>query len=313
MPHAPISRSAAVIAPDSQSNMELRHLRYFVAVAEELHFRRAAERLHMSQPPVSQQVRALEAELGVELLRRNQRRVELTPSGAAFLLDAREILAHVEVAVAGARRIAAGELGELRVGFVGSAMYGRVPELLRRFGERRPDVQVRLRELTSTAQVTALQGHHIDIGFLRPPVLAQGVTVEVIEREGVVLAVPADHALARRDSIDLTDLADTSFITLSRADGPGINVALTGAMAAAGAPFRIVQEVSELATAVGLVAAGVGVCVVPASLAALDRHDVAYRPLLGAAPAVELALARRSDDDAPLVAAFLEMARERGA
>lgn len=291
--------------------MELRHLRYFVAVAEELHFRRAAERLHMSQPPLSQQVRALEAELGVELLRRNQRRVELTPSGLAFLDDAREILARVDAAVAGTRRIAAGEVGELRVGFVGSAMYGRVPELLRRFGERRPDVAVRLRELTSTAQVTALQESHIDVGFLRPPVLAEGVTVEVIEREGVVLAVPADHDLARRRRIDLTDLTEESFITLSRSDGPGINVALTGAMAAAGAPFRIVQEVSELATAVGLVAAGVGVCVVPASLSALDRHDVAYRPLVGAAPAVELALARRTADDAPVVQTFLEVARER--
>ena len=147
--------------------MELRHLRYFVAVAEELHFRRAAERLHMSQPPLSQQIRQLEEEVGATLLLRNQRKVELTAAGAAFLVRAREILDAVEDAARQARRVQRGEVGRLAVGFVGSAMYSFVPELLRAFREQAPDIALRLHELGTTEQLRQLEDGRLDVGFVR--------------------------------------------------------------------------------------------------------------------------------------------------
>ena len=149
--------------------MELRHLRYFIAVAEELHFRRAAERLHMSQPPLSQQIRQLEEEVGAQLLTRNQRKVELTAAGAAFLVRAREILDAVEDAARQARRVQRGEVGRLAVGFVGSAMYSFVPELLRGFREQAPDIALRLHELGTTEQLRQLDDGRLDVGFLRTP------------------------------------------------------------------------------------------------------------------------------------------------
>ena len=147
--------------------MELRHLRYFVAVAEELHFRRAAERLHMSQPPLTQQIRQLEEEVGATLLLRNQRKVELTAAGAAFLVRAREILDAVEDAARQARRVQRGEVGRLAVGFVGSAMYSFVPELLRAFREQAPDIALRLHELGTTEQLRQLEDGRLDVGFVR--------------------------------------------------------------------------------------------------------------------------------------------------
>ena len=154
------------------ASMELRHLRYFVVVAEELHFRRAAERLHMSQPPLSQQIRALEEEVGATLLLRNQRKVELTAAGAAFLERAREILAPVEDAARQARRVQRGEVGRLAVGFVGSAMYSFVPELLRAFREQSPDIALRLHELGTSEQLRQLEDGRLDVGFMRLPVAA---------------------------------------------------------------------------------------------------------------------------------------------
>ena len=148
--------------------MELRHLRYFVAVAEELHFRRAADRLHMSQPPLSQQIRALEEELGVTLLERTQRRVTLTAAGAAFYERAREILAAVEDASRLVKRVNRGEVGRLAVGFVGSAMYALVPEVLGTFASRYGEVALHLRELTTSAQLRQLESGQIDVGFIRP-------------------------------------------------------------------------------------------------------------------------------------------------
>src|SRR3954447_11473489 len=157
--------------------MELRHLRYFVAVAEELHFRRAAERLHMSQPPLSQQIRNLEEHVGATLLVRNQRRVELTAAGRAYLVRAGDILAAVEDAAREARRVQRGEVGRLDVGFVGSATYSVVPELLRAFRERFPDVGLHLRELGTTEQLRRLEDGRLDIGFLRPPGGRPGLAV----------------------------------------------------------------------------------------------------------------------------------------
>ncbi len=287
--------------------MELRHLRYFVAVAEELHFRRAAERLHVSQPPLSQQIRALERELGVELFSRNRRRVELTAPGRALLGRAREILAAVDDAVETTRRVARGEAGELAVGFVGSAMYGALPDVLREFRGMRPGVALRLRELPTGAALDALAEGRIDVGVVRPAQVDAGIALDVVAREAVVVALPEAHRLAGRRRLALRDLAGEDFVLLARREAPGLRAAID----ALGAEPHEVQEVAEVRTVLGLVAAGVGVSLVPEAVAGAERAGVRFLPLAGRAPTVDLALAWREDDGSPALAAFRELAHAR--
>ena len=236
--------------------MELRHLRYFVAVAEELHFRRAAERLHMSQPPLSQQIRQLEEEVGAMLLLRNQRKVELTAAGVAFLVRAREILDAVEDAARQARRVQRGEVGRLAVGFVGSAMYSFVPELLRAFRDEKPDIGLRLHELGTTEQLRQLEDGRLDVGFVRLRGPRPGLAHETVMDEPVVVALPDVHPLAQRPLLRLSDLEGESLVLLAPAGSPGLRAALADAIALLGGEERIVQEVAEMQTVVGLVAAG---------------------------------------------------------
>lgn len=289
--------------------MELRHLRYFIAVAEELHFRRAAERLHMSQPPLSQQIRQLEEEVGATLLSRNQRKVELTAAGAAFLVRAREILDAVEDAARQARRVQRGEVGRLAVGFVGSAMYSFVPELLRAFREHAPDIALRLHERGTTEQLRQLDDGRLDVGFLRIPGRWPGLTFETVLEEPVVAALPDTHLLAQRPLVSLDDLEGEPLVLLTPAGSPGLSAALAPSISRLGGEERIVQEVAEMQTVIGLVAAGVGVSLVPESVRALVRHGVTYRPLDGDAPVVKLAMAWRTTDESPVLASFLEQAR----
>jgi DNA-binding transcriptional LysR family regulator len=288
--------------------VELRQLRYFVAVAEELHFRRAAERLHMSQPPLSQAIRQLETSIGAELFSRNRRRVELTPAGAAFLEEARAILAATDSAAETARRTARGEVGRLSIGFVGSAMYGRLPEVLRDFRAAYPDVDLRLRELTTPRQVEALTQRRIDLGVLRLGHADEALELQTLSRERVVVALPTGHPLARRRTLALSALAHEPFVLLSRRAAPGLRDAIALAIAAAGGSGHVVQEVSEMQTVIGLVAAGLGVSFVPDSVAAAGRHDVTFRELEGEAPTVELELAWRRGERSALLQAFLDAA-----
>ena len=289
--------------------MELRHLRYFVVVAEELHFRRAAERLHMSQPPLSQQIRALEEEIGATLLLRNQRKVELTAAGAAFLERAREILDAVEDAARQARRVQRGEVGRLAVGFVGSAMYSFVPELLRRSATHSPDITLRLHELGTSEQLRQLEDGRLDVGFVRVPRTRPELTFETWSRSRWSRRCRTPHPLATHPLLRLADLEGEPLVLLTRAGAPGLREALADAIDRLGGEERIVQEVAEMQTVVGLVAAGVGVSLVPESVRALARAGVTYRPLDGDAPKVRLAMAWRAADDSPVLAAFLEMAR----
>jgi DNA-binding transcriptional LysR family regulator len=290
--------------------MELRHLRYFVAVAEELHFGRAAERLQMAQPPLSQQIQSLEEELGVRLLQRTKRHVELTEAGRAFLREARQVLEQAEQAVLVARRAARGEIGLLSVGFVGSSCYGTLPPILRRFRERYPDVQITLRELTATQQVQALRHQRIHVGILRPPIEDKGLQMETIRRETLIVALPAQHPLAARSRIALRELADEPFILFPPQYGPGFYHQIMGACLEAGFSPRVVQEAIEMQTIVSLVAAEIGIALVPASLSNLQRVGVIYRPLAGETPILEIALVWRPDDPAPALARFREIARE---
>ncbi len=263
----------------------------------------------MSQPPLSQQIRALERELGVELLIRNRRRVELTAPGETFLQEARSILSSVDSAVELTRRAARGDVGQLSIGFVGSATYTRLPDILRTFRDHHPEVQLRLRELTTAAQLQSLRTERIDVGFIRPPVSGDLLCVETIQREPVVVALPEGHELTRRRLLGLTDLLDEQFILIARREAPGLRDSIAGAMAQVGGAPAVIQEVAEVQTIIGLVAAGLGISLVPASVAALERHGVAYRPLMEPAPTVELALAWRREDRSPIVERFLALAR----
>jgi DNA-binding transcriptional LysR family regulator len=289
--------------------VELRQLRYFVAVAEELHFRRAAARLHMSQPPLSQQIHALELELGCTLLQRTRRRVELTPAGEAFLRDARAMLAELDVAVSTARAIDAGQSGVLRVAFVGSALLSIVPAAVQRFRRARPGVEVELRERSTTEQLRALSTGVVDVGLVRPPIETDtDLHAQVVMRERTIAAIPADHALAALRRIPLRRLAAEPLVLFPRRQAPGFHDLLIGRMAATGTSPHVVQYAPEMLTIIGLVAAGIGVSPVPASVAHLAIDGVTYRPLSGA-PDTELVALTRAGDASPLAEAFVADAR----
>jgi DNA-binding transcriptional LysR family regulator len=296
--------------------VELRHLRYFVAVAEELHFHRAATRLHISQPPLSQQIRALERELGVTLLARNRRRVALTAAGAGFLEDARAILASVDRAADRARAIARGSQGTLSIGFVGSAMFSpTLPDMLREFRAGHPDVDLVLRELPTTAQLSALASGELDVGVIRGPVelaeLDGQLELMTVQRERLVAAVPADHRLASRRRLRAEELRGESFVILARREAPGLYAGLAAAMREAGGLPEDVLEVAEMQTIISLVAGGFGVSLVPASVGQVDRSGVVFRPFAGPTPTIELALAWRSGTGTPVRDEFLSVARPR--
>jgi DNA-binding transcriptional LysR family regulator len=294
--------------------MELRHLRYFVAVAEELHFHRAATRLHISQPPLSQQIRALERELGVTLLARNRRRVALTAAGAGFLDDARAILASVDRAAERARGVARGSHGTLSIGFVGSAMFSpTLPNILRAVRVAHPDVELVLRELPTMAQLAALASGELEIGVIRGPVeladLNGQLELRTIQRERLVAAVPADHPLAVRRRVRAEDLRGESFVILHRREAPGLYAGLAAAMGEAGGVPEDVLEVAEMQTIISLVAGGFGVSLVPASVGQVDRSGVAFRRFTGPTPTIELAVAWRGGSGTPVREEFLSVAR----
>jgi DNA-binding transcriptional LysR family regulator len=294
--------------------MELRHLRYFVAVAEELHFHRAATRLHISQPPLSQQIRALERELGVTLLARNRRRVALTAAGEGFLEDAHSILAAVDRASERARDIARGAIGTLSIGFVGSAMFGpTLPNILRTFRGEHPDVGLALRELPTTVQVSSLLAGELDVGVIRPPL--DGIEIDgqlellTIQRERLVAALPSGHALASRRRLRPGELRGESFVILARREAPGLYAGLASAMGEAGGLPDDVLEVAEMQTIISLVAGGFGVSLVPESVGQVERSGVTFLPIAGPTPTIELALAWRRGADLPVRKEFVNAAR----
>jgi len=286
--------------------MELRQLRYFVAVAEELHFRRAAERLHISQPPLSQQIRALEEELGFALLIRTRRRVELTPAGSAFLRDARALLAELEGAIATARRIDAGQTGRLRISFVGSALFAIVPRMVERFRSSRPGVEIELRERPTVDQLRAIRAGSADVGLVRPPIDDEaGLRVQTVLRERTVAALPVGHPLAALTRLPLRRLAAEPLVLFPREQAPGFHDLLIDSLAATGSAPRVIQYAPEMLTIIGLVAAGTGVSLVPASVNRLALDGVTYRPVSGA-PRSELVAITRAEEDSALVRAFVD-------
>jgi DNA-binding transcriptional LysR family regulator len=270
---------------------EIWQLRYFIAVAERLHFGRAAAALHISQPPLSRAVRSLETTLGVPLLTRTRRRVELTPEGARLLDEARRTLTQLERAVQELRGMAAGEQGRLRIGFVSLADFGVLPGLLRAFKSAHPGVRLALREMLSPEQSAALAAGDLDFGLLLPPV-PDTLEHVVVQRERFVAALPAQHRLAReRGRLAMSALAGESFVMVPREIAPGLYDIVAGLAARAGISLNVAQEAIQMQTVVSLVSSGLGAAIVPASLANLGRRGVVYRPLADRHPALELWLA----------------------
>jgi DNA-binding transcriptional LysR family regulator len=289
--------------------MELRQLRYFVAVAEELSFTRASERLHVAQPALSVQVRQLEGELSVELLDRSRRAIRVTAAGEVLLSEARRLLAGLDQTVELVRRTGAGQVGHLVVGFVPSAANEALPPLLRRYGTAHPAVELTLHELAPDALIRGLHEGRLDVCFLYLPFDDATLATAVVAREAFVAAVPADHSLADEDGpLNPRALADEPFVLPARHGMPGLHAQVLALCREAGFSPRPVQEdVWLVQTIIGLVAAGVGVALVPASAQALQRRNVVYRRLRGDGDhKVELAAAWRRDDASAVLRAFVD-------
>ncbi len=296
---------------DISMNLELRQLRYFVAVAEELHFGRAALRLHMTQPPLSQTIQALESALGTALFARTNRSVALTPAGHALLPEARRLLLQAEGLPALARRAAAGETGRLALAFVSTADYSVLPALLRQFREAYPAVAIELREATSDVQQEDLLEGRIDAGLLIPPLSdksADALHYRPVLAEPLVAALPQGLPVARGKSpLQLGRLRDQPLIVFPRHIAPGLHDAIMAAFHDAGVTPRIAQEAIQMQTIVGLVSAGMGIALVPQSVSNLRRPGVEYRALAGKVPVVETGLAWRRDNAQPVLQAFVEL------
>jgi DNA-binding transcriptional LysR family regulator len=296
--------------------MELRHLRYFIAVAEEGHITRAAERLGMQQPPLSQQIRALERELDVQLLRRKPRGVELTEAGRALLADARAILAHIDHAFATTRRTARGEQGRIAVGFTSSAPFHPfVPRVIRAFRESFPLITLTLEESGTTELIEDLRHERVDAAFIRTPVTDPlGLTVNPLLEEAMLVALPSAHSLASGDAADgkaltLAALAAETFIVYRRRSGPGLYDAIFAACHAAGFSPLVGQEAPRIVSTLNLVAAGLGIAIVPASLRRMQMDGVVYRSLTGTQPRAPLLLATRRGDTSAVVRHFLDLVK----
>jgi len=288
----------------------MRHLRYFVAVAEELHFGRAAERLHMTQQPLSQQIRQLETELGVLLFHRTKRQVQLTEPGKAFLGEARQILQKADQAVEMVRQVAQGESGRLKVGFSGFATYSILPKVLRVFREFFPRVELELEEMTTSVQVQALQDQQIHLGMMIPPVPDATLNLELILREPFVVILPETHSLATQLELTLLDLANESFILVSRHLEPGYYDQCISLFQKAGFSPKVIQKASQKQTILGLVSASMGVSLAPASIRNIQRTGVVYTTLNAPMSEVDLAAVWRQDEQSPILQKFLKVIRE---
>ena len=304
--------------------MELRHLRYFVAVAEEGHITRAAARLGIQQPPLSQQIRALEAELQVQLFRRKPRGVELTQAGEALFTEARAILQQIEHAITAVRRTARGEAGRIGLGFTSSASFHPfVPQAIREYRETHPLVRLTLEESGTGELVAALIDERLDAAFVRSPIGASGggpaagIAIHSVLDEAMVAALPAGHALAAGSAarpLALAELAAETFILYRRPLGPGLYDAIIAACQRAGYSPNIGQEAPRMLATLSLVAAGLGVSLVPQSMRRLRVHGVAYRPLDSAAGLVApLNLAYRRGESSEAARRFIALVRRTAA
>ena len=291
--------------------MELRQLRYFIAIAEQGSFSRAAERLHISQPPLSTQIKALEDEIGARLLERSNRGVALTAAGTAFFEDIRSVLAQLENAVERVRQSERGEAGTLSIGFVSIADFGILPPTLKSFRARYPQVDVQLHELTTDAQIRELRAAELDLGIGLAPVDEPGLTFTSLQHEPLMLAAPTTHPILRGEgAVDLRALAKEPFIVPPRNIGPGLYDLTLSLCQTAGFAPRITQHARQMQTVIGLVSCGMGVALVPASLRHLRRAGVQYRPLLGKPATIELGVLQPAHTPNPLRDNFVQALKD---
>lgn len=290
--------------------MELRHLRYFIAVAEELHFGRAAQVLGISQPPLSQQIQALEQELGARLFERTNRRVELSEAGRLFLQEARLVLAQVEKAADVARRAQLGELGEMKIGFTSSAPFNSsIPKAIHTFRQRFPAVHLDLREMSSRDVAEAVFDEAIELGLMRPMPLPEGLISTELLREPLVAVLNASHPLAARSDqgLYLESLANEPFVFFPRSYGSGLHAQLLNLARQAGFNPHFAQEAREAMTIIGLVSAGLGVSVLPASFQRMRIDGVVYRTLLDEGAMTAVWLVQRKGGASPMAEAFAQL------
>lgn len=290
--------------------MELRYLRYFVAVAEELSFTRAAARLNIAQPPLSQQIRRLEVRLGVTLLRRTKRRVELTEAGRVFLRQSYQAIDSLEQGIFLAQRADRGEIGQLAIGLLVYTSYTLAPPILREFRAQFPEVHVVLHLLTNTQQIAALLSGQVDVSLVRPPIDNPDIASKLISRERFILAMPATHPLAGNATVSIKQFKNDPFIMYARELGPTFYGALFQFCGKAGFSPKVALEVSQINAAVGLVGSGIGVALVPESAKRMHLDDVVYRPLIERAPNVDVLLAWQMGRTSRLLKSFIEISTQ---
>lgn len=286
--------------------VELRHLRYFVAVAEELHFGRAARRLQIVQPALSKQIVALERELGVTLFVRSKREVSITEAGEALYSEARDILQRVDHATDTAKLTEIGALGSLAIGFIGPAMWNILPSLMREHRSRVPGMHFRLYEMTSGPMLEQVRDGILDAGFIRPFGHDETLEIRTVLSEPFWIAVAEDHPLAEQDVVDLADAANETFVLVSRKDSPGLFDQSLALCQSYGFSPLVIQEGNTGGAMFGMVAAGLGVTVAPDSAALVPWPGVAFRPLTRTEPKLELAIAYRRGNMSTALASFLE-------
>ena len=291
----------------SRHQIELRHMRYFLAVAEELNFGRAAERLGIAQPNLSQQIKSLEEIVGARLFDRTQRSVRLTGAGRHFVEEAQLTLAHADMALVSARRAGRGEIGLLGIGYVGSATYtGVLVSILGAFRKNSPDVEIELTEMEMELQLQAIADGKLDIGFIRPPTgLPLGIGSSLLLREELVLALPTAHPHAAQEHVALADLCDEVFITPKHPPNVSFHKHTTDACLAAGFEPRLGPQAAHFVTIVSMVAVGLGVALVPRSCRCLDLPGVCYRPLARDLIHADLSVAFRRSEPSQAAKSFL--------
>lgn len=291
------------------TTFELRHLRYFLAVAEELHFTRAARRLNIAQPPLSIQIRQLESLIGATLFVRNRRTVTLTPAGVALVDGARRTLAEAERSADAARRASSGEVQTLRVGFTDSAALSVLPAIVRRFSRDHPEVRLELTEDATQAQLDAVEKERVDVALVRGPLSAKSLRTVVLLREPFIIALPAAHPLTNHRTLSLQAVAKEPIVMFPRHLAPQFHDTVVGVFRRARLSLNVVQEAAEYQTITSLVAAGLGISIVPESVANLGRKGVVYRPLRGVTPRAQVVAAFRADHGSPPLDKFLGAAR----
>lgn len=292
--------------------MDLRQMRYFLAVAEERHVGRAAERLHMAQPPLTRQIRALEDELGATLFLRTPKGMELTEAGQTLLDEVPNLLQLAQRARERTRAAGQGEIGRLDVGLFGSGVLDVIPRLLAQFHAERPDVKIVLHTMTKAEQLDALRERRISVGFNRLVPPEPDLVIETVLRERMRVALPAGHRLCANESVRIPDLAGEPMILYPNLPLPGLAQQVMGAFAGEDTPLRIEQEVEDVLTAIALVAGGFGLCVTTASSESLRLPGVVYRPLdCAGLRDIELSCIHRRGDASPVLAAFLAVVRRQ--